>query len=108
MISDCSSRGRLLFRLQNPNWKPLTVFLLVVASSWKDFVSDTDFIDMLRAMQLALVQAQVSPSDIPGFARRVASEFPSADSTINLELARVLGYLKAASLEGRLENIPWR
>ena len=68
------------------------------------FVSDTDFVDMLRVMQLALVQARVAPSDIPGFARRIASEFPSADSIINLELARLLGYLKAASLEGRLET----
>ena len=67
------------------------------------FVSDTDFVDMLRAMQLALVQAQVAANDIPGFTRRIASEFPSADSVINLELARLLGYLGTASLEGRLE-----
>jgi hypothetical protein len=79
--------------------------ILARGSKFMDgFVSDTDFVDMLRVMQLALVQAQVAPSDIPGFARRIASEFPSADSIINLELARLLGYLKAASLEGRLET----
>ncbi len=68
------------------------------------FVSDTDFTDMLRVMQLALVQAKVDPADIPGFARRIAAEFPSADAVMNLELARLLGYLEAASLDGRLET----
>jgi hypothetical protein len=67
------------------------------------FVNDTDFVDMLRAMQLALVQAEIAPADIPGFARRIAGEFPSADSVMTLELARLLGYLGAASLDGRLE-----
>jgi hypothetical protein len=66
------------------------------------FVNDTDFTDMLRAMQLALVQAKVDPADIPGFARRIASEFPSTDSVMNLELARLLGYLEAADFDGRL------
>ena len=67
------------------------------------FVNDIDFTDMLRAMQLALVQTDVAPADIPGYTQRIAGEFPSANAVMNLELARLLGYLKTASLSGRLE-----
>ena len=96
-------QGAIALSIAEPKLETSYNILARGSKFMEGFVSDTDFVDMLRAMQLALVQAQVAPSDIPGFARRIASEFPSADPTINLELARLLGYLKAASLEGRLE-----
>ena len=66
------------------------------------FLNDREFTDLLRTVQLALVQGQVSPERVPGLTRRIANEFPSASSTINRELARVLGYLKAGDFNGRL------
>lgn len=68
------------------------------------FVNDSDFVDMLRAMELALVQGQVDPSKVPGFIERIGNEFPSGSSKINRELVRILAYLKAGDLSGRIEE----
>ena len=44
------------------------------------FVNDHDFVDLLRAMELALVRGEVDPQLIGGFADRIGSEFPSENS----------------------------
>ena len=66
------------------------------------FVSDADFVDMLRVMQLAIVRGKVQPQKIPAFAQRIADEFPSGNPTINEELIRLLAGLKYADFDGRL------
>jgi hypothetical protein len=79
--------------------------ILARSSEFMDgFISDVDFIDMLRAMQLALVQANVDPAQVPGFVTRIKDEFPSGNAVMNVELARLLGYLKASDFGGRLES----
>jgi putative heme-binding domain-containing protein len=67
------------------------------------FVNDHDFVDMLRTMELALVRGKVEPSKVPGLAVRIGNEFPSGSSIINRELVRLLAYLGAGHVEGRLE-----
>ncbi len=59
------------------------------------FISDADFLDLLRAVQLALTQGQIGPEKIPAFVERMAEEFPCKNAAINGELAKVLAYLKA-------------
>ena len=68
------------------------------------FLTDSEFIDLLRTVQLALTQCDVEPARVSGFTNRVVNEFPSASSPINNELARVLGYLQAGDFSGRLET----
>ena len=68
------------------------------------FLTDREFIDLLRTVQLALTQCDVEPARVSGFTNRVVNEFPSASSPINNELARVLGYLQAGDFSGRLET----
>lgn len=68
------------------------------------FLTDGEFIDLLRTIQLALTQSNVQPSRVEGFTKRIVSEFPTASSPINRELARVLGYLQAGDYSGRLED----
>lgn len=97
-------QGAVALSIAEPTLESSYNILARSSEFMEGFVNDTDFTDMLRVMQLALVQANVDPADIPGFARRIASEFPSADAVMNLELARLLGYLEAASLDGRLET----
>ena len=97
-------QGAVALSIAEPNIETSYSILARGSKFMEGFISDNDFIDMLRAMQLSLVQAEVVPRDIPGFARRIASEFPSADGVMTLELARLLGYLKTASLNGRLES----
>ena len=68
------------------------------------FLTDNEFVDLLRVVQLALTQCDVQPGRVDGLTKRVVSEFPTASSSINRELARVLGYLKAGDFSGRLET----
>lgn len=67
-----------------------------------DYVSDADFIDLLRVMQLALVQGNVDPKNVPAFVEQIQKEFPTANGLLNRELARILAYLKAGNFDNRI------
>ncbi len=68
------------------------------------FVDDSDFVDLLRTMELALVRGKVDPSKVPGLNQKIANEFPAGNSVINQELVRIMSYLKVGDLSGRLEE----
>ncbi len=68
------------------------------------FVNDEDFVALLRAMELALMQGNVEPSRVPGFADRIENEFPSGSSKINQELARLMAYLKVSRIDQRISD----
>lgn len=54
------------------------------------FVSDRDFIDMLRVVQVALVKGALSPADVAGLGDQLAEEYPSSSDVMNRELVRIL------------------
>lgn len=56
----------------------------------KGFVNDRDFTDMLRVIQVALTSGKVDPKQIPAFVEQIKAEFPTTNSLLNSELARVL------------------
>jgi putative membrane-bound dehydrogenase-like protein len=60
------------------------------------FVSDGDFADMLRVVQVALQQGDIDPDSLPELGSSLGDEFPSGDSTINRELIRLLAYLQVS------------
>jgi len=68
------------------------------------FVSDEDFIDMLRVMQIAIAQGEVDPAKVPALVERVGNEFPTGNPLINLELIKVMAALKVGNLDGRIEE----
>ncbi|MFZ4081158.1 MAG: HEAT repeat domain-containing protein [Pirellula sp.] len=55
----------------------------------KGFVSDADFLDLLRTMQVALHVSGAKGVDYPEVGAFVAQEFPTGNSTINGELVRL-------------------
>jgi putative heme-binding domain-containing protein len=71
---------------------------------FESYVSDLDFLDLLRVTQLALVQGGVEPAKVPGLVDRIGSEFPSGNSIVNRELARIMALLKIGEVEGRVET----
>lgn len=74
-------------------------------SHWMDgFVSDSDFIDLLRVIQLALLQGHVEPGKIPAFTEKIRNEFPSGNGTINRQLAQLMAFMKIGSVEGRIAD----
>lgn len=70
----------------------------------ESFVSDENFIDMLRVMQVALAQGNVDPAKVPALAQRMGNEFPTGNPLINIELVKILGALKVGNLDGRIES----
>jgi len=75
-----------------------------VSSTLDGFVSDSDFVDVLRVTQLALDQANVDPTMIPVFHDRILSEFPTGNGTLNRELSRIIGYLKDTRVATTVEE----
>jgi putative membrane-bound dehydrogenase-like protein len=67
----------------------------------RTFVSDADFIDLLRVCQLALHRGEIEPADVPEFARLISAEFPSGNATMNRELVRILAYLESTEVADR-------
>lgn len=58
------------------------------------FISDRNFIDLLRVIELSLSLPSVNPDDVQAFGEKLGDEFPSGNSIMNRELARILAYMK--------------
>ena len=80
---------------------------LVLAQSSRlsdGFVSDENFVDMLRVIQIALAQGKVEPAKVPALAQRIGDEFPTTNAMINLELIKLMAALEVGDLNGRIED----
>ena len=62
-----------------------------------DFVTDRDFIDMLRLLQVAIERGPLDAEDIGGLCAMLAEEYPASDPAMNRELVRLLAYLQIDS-----------
>lgn len=62
-----------------------------------EFISDRNFIDMLRLAQIALHRSGIKADQVPQLAEKLGEEFPSADAVMNRELMRLLAHLQVIS-----------
>ncbi len=58
------------------------------------FVTDDDFIDLLRVFELAVSRGGLKRADVPTLSATLAEEFPAGESRINRELARLIAYFE--------------
>ncbi|QEG39977.1 DUF7133 domain-containing protein [Roseimaritima ulvae] len=65
------------------------------------FLSDADFVDLLRVMQVALMRSDIDPARLQPLRDQIAEEFPSGDPRMNGELMRLAAYLQAESIGKR-------
>ncbi len=65
------------------------------------YITDDNFLDMLRLAQIAIDRGDIQPEDAPKFAAAMADEFPSVDANINRELLRLLVALNVDSIGNR-------
>ncbi|ADB18335.1 heme-binding protein [Pirellula staleyi DSM 6068] len=65
------------------------------------FVSDRDFLDILRLLEVAIHRGGVSADEVPGLRRQLAEEFPAGDPVMNRELIRLLVYLEESTIIDR-------
>ncbi len=98
------NQGSVALMTADPTLERAYKILAQASKFMEGFVNDYDFINLLRTMELALVRGKVEPERVPGLVARLGNEFPSGSSTINRELIRLLAYLKAGDLQGRVEE----
>lgn len=68
----------------------------------RGYLSDPEFIALLRVFELALVQARIPPEDAGELSRDLAREYPASEPRMNRELVRLLAYLDEPSVLKRL------
>lgn len=91
----------LAMMIAQPSTENAYAVLARTSELLEGFVSDADFMDLLRAVQLALTQGRVQPDKVPAFAERIAAEFPCNHAAINTELAKVLTFLRSPGTPGQ-------
>jgi putative heme-binding domain-containing protein len=74
-------------------------------------MSDANFLDLLRVVQLALVRGNIPAKEVPTLTQHLLGEYPTRDALLNRELVKLLAYLQppggAHALAHQLEtNIP--
>lgn len=65
------------------------------------FLSDADFIDVLRLCQVTLHRSGLDPKKVPALGNQIAEEFPAGEPRINHEVIRLATYLGSESLADR-------
>jgi putative heme-binding domain-containing protein len=68
----------------------------------RGFLSDVDFLDLLRLTELCLIRGEIKPDEVPALRLRLADEYPTRAPQLNRELVRLLAYLKEPSANDRL------
>lgn len=92
--------GLALVRVSDDREVALDV-MQAAADALTRFVSDDDYVDLLRVMQVALHRTNIKAEEVPGLARVLREEFPAGNSDMNRELIRVLVYLQESSIIDR-------
>lgn len=65
------------------------------------FLSDADFIDVLRLCQVTLHRSGIDADKVVPLGKQIAEEFPAGEPRINHEVIRLAAYLQAESLADR-------
>lgn len=84
--------------IAQPSLKNAYQILVGVTKRLDQNLSKQEYLDLMRATQLALSRGEVDASKVPAFAQRVAQDFPTNDSQTNRELVYVLTYLKQMNI----------
>lgn len=94
-------QGGLALMIAHPSREDALALLEQVSKAMATFVSDRDFVDILRLIEVSLSRGKIEAEEVPGLRRQLAEEFPSGDSLMNRELSRLLGYLQESSIMER-------
>jgi putative heme-binding domain-containing protein len=95
-------QGALALLVAEPDRPTAEVILARAESLLAGYLSDADFLDLLRVVEIALERGQVAGDDVASLRKKLANEYPSKDRTLNRELVRLLAYLRDTSAAGRM------
>ncbi len=94
-------QGALALLIAEPNKQNAQAVIERISELMSGFVSDRDFVDMLRILQVAILQGDVQPAELTRLRAQLAEEFPAGDHTMNRELIRLLVFLDCSSIMDR-------
>lgn len=94
-------QGGLALMIAHPSKEHAVEVVQHVQKHMQTFVSDGDFIDLLRLSQVAIHRGEVPADEVIGFRALLAEEFPSGEPTMNRELVRLLVGLQDTSVTPR-------
>ncbi len=94
-------QGGLALMIAYPEKRNALDLLENVSRQMKGYISDSNFIDMLRLTEVALVRGGVLPEEVPGLRRQLSAEFPAGDPLMNRELIRLLVFMQDADTTER-------
>jgi len=89
-------QGALALLIAHPDHDTALEVLTRIEQFMSGFVSDRDFIDMLRLVELALLRSEMTPDESAGLAKQLGGEFPAGNDAMNRELVRLLAHLQVS------------
>lgn len=90
-------QGSLALLLVEPTEENALAVLQQSQQRMQGFMSDRDFVDLLRVLQVALHRTDVPPDSLAELGEQLADEFPAGNHEMNRELVRLLVYLQISS-----------
>jgi len=95
-------RGLTGLLIQNPNRDTAMLALEECRRIMTGFVSDGNFIGLLRVLELALHLGEIPPDEVPELRATLAEEYPALEPRMNRELLRLLVYLQEPTITTRM------
>ncbi len=89
-------QGSLALMIAHAEHETAVEVLMRVGQLMEGFISDRDFIDMLRLTQVALMRGEIQPDEVAELGSQLGSEFPAGNDLMNRELVRLLAYLQVS------------
>ncbi len=89
--------GSIALLIVEPNREMGEAVLASSDAMLDGFVSDSDFVDLLRVIQVAIHQAALEPDALASLAKKLGAEFPATNPRINRELIRILAFAQERS-----------
>jgi putative heme-binding domain-containing protein len=94
-------QGALALMIAQPSGENAEAVLTRARAMMGEFISDRNFVDLLRIMQVALLRGEIVPDRATELRDLLAEEYPSGDALINRELVRLLVYLQCGETTDR-------
>jgi putative heme-binding domain-containing protein len=93
--------GGLALMIAQPSAEHARRIVSRVSEVSQQFVSDENFVDLLRLLQVAIQRGELAPTELEDLAGWLKEEFPGGASAMNRELIRLLAYLGVSDITDR-------
>ena len=94
--------GSMALLWQTPPREDIDQVLARCESLLDGYLTDDDFIGLLRVAQLGLIKGEIAPDDAESLRQKLSAEYPAQDERMNRELVRLLVYLQDPTMAERM------